>query len=61
MIMKTRFSEWLELTKHQDFVETMKAERIEPNIQTQASLANNYVSGGLVEKAEAVPKYSPEF
>ncbi|KAM7480882.1 hypothetical protein LguiB_005465 [Lonicera macranthoides] len=46
-------SQWLELTTHLDFVETMKAERIELDIQTQASLTNNYVSGGFVEKAEA--------
>ncbi|KAF5750292.1 pentatricopeptide repeat-containing protein [Tripterygium wilfordii] len=37
-------------------VETMKAQGIEPDIQTQATLAKHYVSGGLKEKAEALLK-----
>ncbi|KAA8517282.1 hypothetical protein F0562_017575 [Nyssa sinensis] len=37
-------------------VETMKAEGIEPDINTKAILAKHYVSGGLEEKAEAILK-----
>ena len=45
-----------DITGMEQIVETMKAEGIEPDIQTQVTLANHYVSGGLVEKAEAVLK-----
>lgn len=45
-----------DITGMEQIVEIMKAEGIEPDIQTQATLANHYVSGGLVEKAEAVLK-----
>ncbi|XP_057487015.1 pentatricopeptide repeat-containing protein At1g80270, mitochondrial-like [Actinidia eriantha] len=37
-------------------VETMKAEGIEPDLTTQATLARHYVSAGLKEKAEDVLK-----
>ena len=37
-------------------VETMKAEGIEPDINTLAVLARHYASGGLTEKAEAILK-----
>ncbi|WJX11056.1 hypothetical protein P8452_01712 [Trifolium repens] len=37
-------------------VETMKAEGIEPDHQTQAALARHYASAGLTEKTEAILK-----
>jgi pentatricopeptide repeat protein len=37
-------------------VETMKAEGIEPDHQTQAALARHYASAGLSEKTEAILK-----
>ncbi|GAB4843953.1 hypothetical protein Ancab_013917 [Ancistrocladus abbreviatus] len=37
-------------------VEAMKAEGVEPDLQTLASLARHYAAGGLNEKAEAVLK-----
>ncbi|XP_059282103.1 pentatricopeptide repeat-containing protein At1g80270, mitochondrial-like [Lycium ferocissimum] len=40
----------------EQIVETMKAEGIEPDINTQSILAKHYVSGGLNEKAENVLK-----
>ncbi|OIT37949.1 PREDICTED: pentatricopeptide repeat-containing protein At1g80270, mitochondrial-like [Nicotiana attenuata] len=40
----------------EQIVETMKAEGIEPDINTKSILAKHYVSGGLNEKAENVLK-----
>ncbi|KAA8517948.1 hypothetical protein F0562_015422 [Nyssa sinensis] len=45
-----------DITGMDQIVETMKAEGIEPDINTQAVLAKHYVAGGLKEKAEAVLK-----
>uniref|UniRef100_A0A5B6YHF9 Putative Pentatricopeptide repeat-containing protein isoform 1 n=1 Tax=Davidia involucrata TaxID=16924 RepID=A0A5B6YHF9_DAVIN len=45
-----------DITGMDQIVETMKAEGIEPDINTQAIMAKHYVSGGLKEKAEAVLK-----
>ncbi|KAJ9184997.1 hypothetical protein P3X46_004678 [Hevea brasiliensis] len=45
-----------DLTGMDQIVETMKAEGIEPDINTQAIIAKHYSSGGLKEKAEATLK-----
>ncbi|THF95155.1 hypothetical protein TEA_020336 [Camellia sinensis var. sinensis] len=45
-----------EITGMDQIFETMKADGIEPDLDTHAILAKHYVSGGLNEKAEAVLK-----
>ncbi|XP_057466867.1 pentatricopeptide repeat-containing protein At1g80270, mitochondrial-like [Actinidia eriantha] len=45
-----------DITGMDQIVESMKAEGIEPSLHVQATLVKHYVSGGLVEKAEAVLK-----
>lgn len=45
-----------DMTGMEQIVETMKAEGIEPDMNTKALLARHYVSGGLKEKAEAILK-----
>uniref|UniRef100_A0A2P2KJI9 Uncharacterized protein MANES_09G004200 n=1 Tax=Rhizophora mucronata TaxID=61149 RepID=A0A2P2KJI9_RHIMU len=45
-----------DMTGMDQIVETMKAEGIQPDTDTQALLAKHYVSGGLNEKAEAILK-----
>ena len=45
-----------DITGMDQIVETMKAEGIEPDINTLAVLARHYASGGLTEKAEAILK-----
>ncbi|XP_065855878.1 pentatricopeptide repeat-containing protein At1g80270, mitochondrial-like [Euphorbia lathyris] len=45
-----------DLTGMDQIVETMKAEGIEPDVNTLAIMARHYVSGGLKDKAEAILK-----
>ncbi|CAL0300839.1 unnamed protein product [Lupinus luteus] len=45
-----------DITGMDQIVETMNAEGVEPDIQTQAILVRHYASAGLKEKAEAVLK-----
>ncbi|XP_042489398.1 pentatricopeptide repeat-containing protein At1g80270, mitochondrial-like [Macadamia integrifolia] len=45
-----------DITGMEQVLETMKAEKIKPDIFTQSVLAKHYISGGLNEKAEAVLK-----
>ncbi|CAN6576849.1 unnamed protein product [Malus baccata var. baccata] len=45
-----------DITGMEQVYETMKAEGIEPEISTKATLARHYAAGGLKEKAEAVLK-----